>query len=248
MSYSDDERDFREAMEENNTDDEYEFADEQEHYNQEPPNLLEQIATRGRLSAAQNLHQEENINTSIPAEDIIKYGYQNQGQYSMENFIVEILELDMSDELARSMLNWGEAGQLIIDKAVETMNSGSKKEIQFTPQEDTEYKKLKLIYDKLAMELQKMICKHLNIEPCNLNSTNLIAEAVKKYPDIRFEPGMTFGYKLKTIEDYLENKMKSEKNGGRKTRRRRSASKKRSNKRKYNSKSKKRRYARKKKM
>jgi hypothetical protein len=164
----------------------------------------------------------------------------NMNPYSMENFIVEVLELDTSDEHVRSMINWGEASQYIIDKAVETINSGGN-EIHFTPQEDTEYKKIKFIYDKLANDLKQMICKHLKLSPCPLSNDDVIAAALTKYPDISFANGMTVGYKLKTIQDYIENKIKSETNGGR--RRRRGVSRKRSGSKR----SKKRRYSKKRK-
>jgi hypothetical protein len=163
----------------------------------------------------------------------------------MENFIVEVLELDTSDEHVRSMINWGEAGQYIIDKAVETINSGGK-EIHFTPEEDTEYKKIKFIYDKLANDFKQMICRHLKLSPCPLSNDDVIAAALTKYPDISFANGMTVGYKLKTIQDYIENKIKSEAKGGR--RRKRGVSRKRSNSKQNNSKkSRKRRYSKKRK-
>jgi hypothetical protein len=164
----------------------------------------------------------------------------------MENFIVEVLQLDTSDEHVRTMMNWGEAGQYIIDKAVETINSGDKDEIHFTPQEDTEYKKIKFIYDKLANDIKQMICRHLKLSPCPLSNDDVIAAALTKYPDISFANGMTVGYKLKTIQDYIENKIKSETKGGR--RRRRGVSRKRSGcKRSGGKRSKKRRYSKKRK-
>lgn len=250
MSYSDDERDFREEMDEQYSDNEYEFpeneyefAGELQRDNQEPPNLLEQIRSEGALSEQHHMFNQQRRNVYNQGNDIATYGSQNNGRYNMENFIVHVLELDMNNNYAR-MMDAGERTDYIIDKAVEAINSGSKKEIQFTPQEDNEYKKLKLIYDKLTMDLQKMICGNLNIASCNsLGSTKLIEEAVKKYPDIRFDQGMTFGYKLKAIEDYLENKMKLETKGGRKSKKRRGSSKKRLSKRKT---SKKRRYTKRK--
>jgi hypothetical protein len=173
--------------------------------------------------------------------DNATYGRQSEGPYNMENFIIEVLELDTSDEHVRTMMNWGEAGQYIIDKAVETINSGDKDEIHFTPQEDTEYKKIKFIYDKLANDIKQMICKHLKLSPCPLSNDDVIAAALTKYPDISFANGMTVGYKLKTIQDYIENKIKSETKGGR--RRRRGVSRKRSG----GKRSKKRRYSKKRK-
>ena len=216
MSYSDDERDFREVMREQYFDDEYpgdeyEFAGELRRGNQESPNLLGQIRNQGRLSGQYHMLNEQRRNEDDQGGDLARYGSQNNGQYSMENFIVEVLELDMSDENTRSMMNWGEAGQVIIDKAVEAINS-DKREIHFTPRDDTEYKKIKLIYDKLASDIKKMICIRLGI----------IRIAIQKFPDVsnRIRPGMTFGYKLKAIQDYLEAKTMAEARGRRKTRRR----------------------------
>jgi len=228
MSYSDDERDFRQAMREQYSDDEdefpgdeYEFAGELRRGNQESPNLLEQIRNEGRLSGQHHMLNEQIRNEDDQGGDMERYGSQNNGQYSMENFIVEVLELDMSDENTRSMMNWGEAGQVIIDKAVEAINS-DKREIHFTPRDDTEYKKIKLIYDKLASDIKKMVCRRLGIKSCPHNSDDVITRAIQKFPDVsnRIRPGMTFGYKLKAIEDYLEAKTTAEARGRRKTRRR----------------------------
>ena len=199
--------------------DEYEFAGELRRGNQESPNLLEQIRNEGRLSGQYHMLNQQRRNEDDQESDMERYGSQNNGQYSMENFIVEVLELDMSDENTRSMMNWGEAGQVIIDKAVEAINS-DKSEIHFTPRDDTEYKKIKLIYDKLASDIKKMICIRLGIKSCPHNSDEVIRIAHKKYPDIRFKSGMTFGYKLKAIEDYLEAKTTAEARGRKKTRRR----------------------------
>jgi hypothetical protein len=207
---------------------------------QEPQNLLGEIRDRGNMSStlAQQRADYDERNSVIFNNTI--YGRQSDGPYSMENFIVEVLELDTSDERVRSMINWGEASQYIIDKAVETINSGGK-EIHFTPQENTEYKKIKFIYNKLANDIKQMICRHLKLSPCPSSDDDVITAALSKYPDIRFLNGMTIGFKLKTIEDYIENKMKSEAKGG--TRRRRSVSRKRSS----GKRSKKRRYSRKRK-
>jgi hypothetical protein len=92
-----------------------------------------------------------------------------------------------------------------------------------------------------------MICKHLKLSPCPLSNDDVIAAALTKYPDISFANGMTVGYKLKTIQDYIENKIKSETKGGRRRRGisrkrtggKRSSGGKRSKKRRY---SKKRKY------
>jgi hypothetical protein len=86
-----------------------------------------------------------------------------------------------------------------------------------------------------------MICRHLKLSPCPLSNDDVIAAALTKYPDISFANGMTIGYKLKTIQDYIENKMKSEAKGGK--RRKRGISRKRSNSKR----SKKRRYSKKRK-
>ena len=165
-----------------------------------------------------------------------RYGSQNNGQYSMENFIVQVLELDMGSEYVR-MMDADERTDYIINKAVEAINIGPK-EIHFTPYEDNEYKKIKAIYDKLADDLKKMVCIHMGFSPCPFNSDKVIQEAVQRFPDIRFKPGMTFGYKLKAIENYLENKTKTETKGGRKTRRRLMSKKKTKSRRKNITKSK----------
>jgi hypothetical protein len=220
------------------------FDDDDEYFNpngrQGPQILLGQIRERGNTSStlAQQRADYDERNSVIFNNTI--YGRQSDGPYSMENFIVEVLELDTSDEHVRSMINWGEASQYIIDKAVETINSGGK-EIHFTPQEDTEYKKIKFIYNKLANDIKQMICRHLKLSPCPRSDDDVIAAALSKYPDIRFPNGMTIGFKLKTIEDYIENKMKSETKGGRRRRgiSRKRTSGKRSKKRRY---SKKRKY------
>lgn len=220
------------------------FDDDDEFFNpngrEGPQILLGQIRERGNMSStlAQQRADYDERNTVI--DNNSTYGRQSEGPYSMENFIVEVLELDTSDEHVRSMINWGEASQYIIDKAVETINSGGN-EIHFTPQEDTEYKKIKFIYDKLANDIKQMICRHLKLSPCPRSNDDVIAAALTKYPDIRFPNGMTIGFKLKTIEDYIENKMKSETNGGR--RRKRGVSRKRSG----GKRSKKRRYSKKRK-
>ena len=231
------------------------FDDDDEYFNpngrQGPQILLGQIRERGNMSSALAQQSADRDERNSVIVNNVTYGRQSDGPYSMENFIVEVLELDTSDEHVRTMINWGEAGQYIIDKAVETINSGGK-EIHFTPEEDTEYKKIKFIYDKLANDLKQMICRHLKLSPCPRSNEDVIATALTKYPDIRFPNGMTIGYKLKTIEDYIENKMKSETKGGRRRRHsvssKRSDSKKRSGgKRSSGKRSKKRRYSRKRK-
>lgn len=225
------------------------FDDDDEYFNpngrQGPQILLGQIRERGNMSSALAQQSADRDERNSVIVNNVTYGRQSDGPYSMENFIVEVLELDTSDEHVRTMINWGEASQYIIDKAVETINSGGK-EIHFTPEEDTEYKKIKFIYDKLANDIKQMICMHLKLSPCPRSNDDVIAAALTKYPDIRFPNGMTIGYKLKTIEDYIENKMKSKTKGGR--RRRHSVSKKRSGgKRSSGKRSKKRRYSRKRK-
>jgi len=226
------------------------FDDDEEFFNpngrQAPQTLLGQIRERGNMSSALAQQRADYDERNYVMDNNATYGRQSEGPYSMENFIIEVLELDTSDENVRSMINWGEAGQYIIDKAVETINSGGN-EIHFTPQEDTEYKKIKFIYDKLANDLKKMICRHLKLSPCPLSNDEVIAAALTKYPDISFANGMTIGYKLKTIQDYIENKMKSEAKGGR--RRRSNVSRKRSNSKKSRGKrSRKRCYSRKRKI
>jgi hypothetical protein len=220
------------------------FDDDEEFFNpngrQAPQTLLGQIRESGNMSTALAQQRADRDESNSVMVNNATYGRQSEGPYNMENFIVEVLELDTSDEHVRSMINWGEAGQYIIDKAVETINSGGN-EIHFTPQEDTEYKKIKFIYDKLANDLKQMICRHLKLSPCPLSNDDVIAAALTKYPDISFANGMTIGYKLKTIQDYIENKMKSEAKGGK--RRKRGISRKRSNSKR----SKKRRYSKKRK-
>jgi hypothetical protein len=226
------------------------FDDDEEFFNpngrQAPQTLLGQIRERGNMSSALAQQRADHDERNAQMLDNATYGRQSEGPYSMENFIVEVLELDTSDENVRTMINWGEAGPYIIDKAVETINSGGK-EIHFTPEEDTEYKKIKFIYDKLANDIKQMICRHLKLSPCPLSNDAVIAAALSKYPDIRFPNEMTIGYKLKTIEDYIENKMKSEAKGGR---RRSGVSRKRSDSRKRSGgkRSRKRRYSRKRKI
>jgi hypothetical protein len=231
------------------------FDDDEEFFNpngrQAPQTLLGQIRERGNMSSALAQQRADYDERNYVMDNNATYGRQSEGPYNMENFIVEVLELDTSDENVRTMINWGEAGQYIIDKAVETINS-SGNEIHFTPQEDTEYKKIKFIYDKLANDIKQMICKHLKLSPCPLSNDDVIAAALTKYPDIRFPNEMTIGYKLKKIQDYIENKMKSEVKGGRQ--RKRGVSKKRSGGKRSNSKkrsarkqSRKRRYSRKRK-
>ena len=226
------------------------FDDDEEFFNpngrQAPQTLLGQIRERGNMSSALAQQRADYNERNSVIDNNATYGRQSEGPYSMENFIIEVLELDTSDENVRSMINWGEAGQYIIDKAVETINSGGN-EIHFTPQEDTEYKKIKFIYDKLANDLKKMICRHLKLSPCPLSNDEVIATALTKYPDISFANGMTIGYKLKTIQDYIENKIKSEAKGGR--RRRSNVSKKRSDGKKSRGKrNRKRSYSRKRKI
>jgi hypothetical protein len=215
------------------------FDDDEEFFNpngrQAPQTLLGQIRERGNMSSALAQQRADRDERNSEIVNNVTYGRQSEGPYSMENFIVEVLELDTSDENVRTMINWGEAGSYIIDKAVETINSGSK-EIHFTPEEDTEYKKIKFIYDKLANDIKQMICRHLKLSPCPLSNDDVISAALTKYPDIRFPNEMTIGFKLKTIEDYIENKMKSEAKGGR--RRKRGISKKRSSGKRSDSKKK----------
>jgi hypothetical protein len=192
--------------------------DENEFYNmdddEEPANLLEQIAQRGheRYMASNRRFYNENLGNKI--EDLAIYGHQNNGRYSMENFITETLGLNMRET---RQMGFSERSDYIIDKAVETIN-GEKIEIHFTPYEDTNYKKIKLIYDKLVQDLKKMICIRLKISPCPSDHGRIFIVAQNRYPDIQFEPGMKVGYKLKVIEDYLETKAKTDAKGVKKTR------------------------------
>jgi hypothetical protein len=215
----------------------------------EEPTLRREIERAGprRYLTAQTRERFANIDRQNADAEI--YGQQNTGLYSMENFITEVLELDMTSEDAIRAIQWDEATEYIIDKAVESINiNPNKKGIKFTPQDKTEYDKIKTIYDKLALDLNKMICERLKLSPCPNNSNSKLIQAVQEmYPDIRFEDGMTFGYKLKVIEDYLSTKTKDHARG-RKTRRR-TGTKKRGTKgrrtsTKTSDKSKRRRYAR----
>jgi len=232
-NYSNAERDFREEMADwdtesydndnnDNNDNEYPYD------NQEPPNLLNQIREEGIARAQYNLFDADMRNDRLQVRDMERYGSQNNGQYNMENFIVAVLELNMRSQYVR-MMDAGERTDYIIDRAVEAINSGSKKEIHFTPQENTEYKKIKAIYDKLADDLKKMICRRIGLSPCPHNSDDVITKAIQKFPDISssIDRGMTFGFKLKAIEDYLERETKASAKGFRKTRRRQNRSKRR---------------------
>jgi hypothetical protein len=226
-NYSNEEREFREAMA-NSSDNEPEIAGEQEDIeNFEAQDLLGEIRGIGAMSELSNVQDYRHRERMSQRRDMETYGSQNNGQYSMENFIVEVLELDMRSEYVR-MMDAGERTDYIIDKAVEAINSGPK-EIHFTPYEDTEYKKIKAIYDKLADDLKEMICRQIGLSPCPRNSDDVITRAIHKFPGIssRIGQGMSFGFKLKVIEDYLEREAKATAKGGRKTRRRHTRSKRR---------------------
>jgi hypothetical protein len=230
-NYSNAERDFREEMADWDTesyDNDNDNDNYNDNYNEEPPNLLNQIREQGIASAQYNLFDDDMRNTRLEGRNMERYGSQNNGQYNMENFIVGVLELNMRSQYVR-MMDAGERTDYIIDKAVEAINSGSKKEIHFTPQENTEYKKIKAIYDKLADDLKKMICRRIGLSPCPHNSDDVITRAIQKFPDISssINSGMTFGFKLKAIEDYLERETKTNAKGFRKTRRRQTRSKRR---------------------
>ena len=187
----------------------------------EEPTLARQIQQAGphRYLTAQTRERFANIDRQNADAEI--YGQQDTGLYSMENFITEVLELDMTSEDAIRAIQWDEATEYIIDKAVEAINiNPNKKGIKFTPQDNTEYDKIKTIYDKLALDLNKMICERLKLSPCPNNSNSKLIQVVQEmYPDIRFEDGMTFGYKLKVIEDYLSTKTTAEAKGRRRRRR-----------------------------
>jgi len=247
MSYSDDEeRDFQEGMEHWDTNSDFEPNHEEENQEQfqEPQNLLSQIRQEGDIYSQFARQNAQLRNMMSQQGDIERYGRQNNERYSMENFIVDVLDLDTNDENVRRMMEWGEATDYIINNALEVINSGDKKEIHFTPEDDTEYKKIKVIYDKLASDLQKMICRYLNLSPCPSyprQTDDVISSALQRYPKIELaiSRDMPFGYKLKVIADYLEDKVKTEAKGkgGRKTKRRRAISKRlttRKTTRKYN--------------
>lgn len=228
MSYSDEERNFREEMADFDYDEynipghEHEIAGD-EH---EPATLLGEIRTMGDMSSRQHVNDDQYRDRENRRRDMERYGSQNNGQYSMENFIVQLLELKMDSEYVR-MMDAGEITDYIIDKAVETINSGPKKEIHFTPDEDTEYKKIKAIYNKLADDLKKMVCKRMGLSHCPHNSDRVIEKSITEFPGVsnRIRPGMTFGFKLKAIEEYFSEETKALAKGG-KTRRRHGVSKK----------------------
>jgi len=203
-------------------------GDESVLVNREPLTLAREIQRVGprHYLTAQTRERFANIDRQTADAEI--YGQQDTGPYSMENFIIAVLELDMNTEDARRAIQWDETAEYIIDKALEAINiNPNKKEIQFTPQDNSEYSKIKTIYDKLASDLRKMICLRLKLSPCPSNN-KVIQMAQEMYPDIRFEDGMSFGYKLKAIEDYLSANTKAEAKGRRrKSTRRRSGSKKR---------------------
>jgi hypothetical protein len=192
--------------------------DEIDFYNmddgEEPTNLLEQIAQRGHERYMVANRRFHNTNLSNKIEDLAIYGHQNNARYSMENFITETLGLNMRET---RQMGSSERTDYIIDKAVEAIN-GDKIEIHFTPYEDTNYKKIKLIYDKLVQDLKKMICIRLKISPCPSDHGIIFIVAQNRYPDIQFDTGMKVGYKLKVIEDYLETKAKTYAKGVKKTR------------------------------
>jgi hypothetical protein len=243
MSYSDEERDFREGMADFDYDDQYNIpGDEHENADDEPATLHGEIKARGDMSSRQHVNDYEYSEMENKRRDMERYGSQNNGQYNMENFIVQVLELKMDSEYVR-MMDAGERTDYIIDKAVETINSGPTKEIHFTPDEDTEYKKIKAIYNKLADDLKKMVCKRMGLSHCPHNSDRVIEKSITEFPGVsnRIRPGMTFGFKLKAIEDYFSEETKALAKG-RKTRRRRDVSKKKkSGKRRTSGKTKRRR-------
>jgi len=213
MSRSSEERDFMEGMARWDDSDHEDF--EQQHDDFESPlTLLDEIRGDGAISVQRNTNEHQNREIENQRRDMERYGSQN----SMENFIVEVLELDMNDENVRRMMEWGEATDYIINEAVKAINSGPKKEIHFTPIENTEYKKIKAIYDKLADDLKQMVCRRMDLSRCR-NSDEVITRAIQQFPEIsdRFRPGMTFGYKLKVIEEWFSKANAR----GRKTKRRR---------------------------
>ena len=242
MSYSDEERNFREEMADFDYD-EHEIAGHEDEIagdEHEPATLLGEIRTMGDMSSRQHVNDDQYRDRENRRRDMERYGSQNNGQYNMENFIVQLLELKMDSEYVR-MMDAGERTDYIIDKAVETINSGPKKEIHFTPDEDTEYKKIKAIYNKLADDLKKRVCKRMGLSHCPHNSDRVIEKSITEFPGLsnRIRPGMTFGFKLKAIEEYFSEETKTLAKGGKP--RRGVSKKKKSGKRRTSGKTKRRR-------
>ena len=83
------------------------FDDDDEYFNpngrQGPQILLGQIRERGNMSSALAQQSADRDERNSVIVNNVTYGRQSDGPYSMENFIVEVLELDTSDEHVRTM-------------------------------------------------------------------------------------------------------------------------------------------------
>lgn len=186
----------------------------------EPPTLHEEIRAMGNMSTLQNendLRHRERENQRIDAQT---YGVQNNGMYTMEGFIIDVLEIPREELIG---LTSTERTEFIIDFAVNAINSGPKKEIHFTPIQNTDYKKIKLIYDKLVDDLRKMLCLHMGLSPCPRDVNGVISEATKIIGTPRSIVRDTpIGYRLLYIERALSERAKAsvKTKGGRKTKRR----------------------------
>ena len=78
------------------------------------------------MSRHHNLNDYQYKERDNQGRDMERYGSQNNGQYNMKKFIVQVLELDMDSDNVRWM-DAGERTDYIIDKVVEAINSGPKK-------------------------------------------------------------------------------------------------------------------------
>lgn len=186
----------------------------------EPPTLLEEIRTMGNMSTRQNEADFQQRERENRRRDAQTYGVQNNGDLTMEGFIIEILEISREELIG---LTTTERTEFIIDFAVEAINSGPKKEIHFTPVQNTDYKKIKLIYDKLVDDLKNMLCVRMGLSPCPRNANDVIKEAKKMnvYPRSIISD-TPVGYRLLYIDNEFSKKTMAttKPKGGRKTKRR----------------------------
>ena len=186
----------------------------------EPPTLLEEIRTMGNMSTRQNEADFQHREMENRRIDEQTRGRQNNGMYTMERFIIDVLEIPREEY---TDLNATERTEFIIDFAVEAINSGTKKEIHFTPVQNTDYKKIKLIYDKLVDDLKNMLCVRMGLSPCPRNANDVIKEAKKMnvYPRSIISD-TPVGYRLLYIDNEFSKKTMAttKPKGGRKTKRR----------------------------
>ena len=98
-NYSNAERRFREEMAENYSDDEYDLPGDEYEFDGEQGRILnldhitlpEEIRLRGTMSGHNNLNDYQYRERVEQGRDMERYGSQNNGQYNMENFIVQVL-------------------------------------------------------------------------------------------------------------------------------------------------------------